>query len=235
MHQQDKKGFTIIELMLAMSVVALLLLAIATMTMQMITIMTKGNTFRELNAAGRTINDDFTREFNSIYGLGEWTGKVVNDPTTDAYYVRNGDSGAFCDGKSSYLWNLYNNRRRDIANDIHFQNGDPIRLVRASDPTRSYCQDKNLWTRVPNNSNVKNILSEGETGLMLYDIQFSTAPKLIDNASNQSIVNIAYVLGTKNDNNQINVAGMNCNPTGQYKDYCAINKFDITVRTLGRK
>ena len=64
MHQQDKKGFTIIELMLAMSVVALLLLAIATMTMQMITIMTKGNTFRELNAAGRTINDDFTREFN---------------------------------------------------------------------------------------------------------------------------------------------------------------------------
>ena len=70
---------------------------------------------------------------------------------------------------------------------------------------------------------------------MLYDIQFSTAPKLIDNASNQSIVNIVYVLGTKNDNNQINVAGMNCNPTGQYKDYCAINKFDITVRTLGRK
>ena len=97
MHQQDKKGFTIIELMLAMSVVALLLLAIATMTMQMITIMTKGNTFRELNAAGRTINDDFTREFNSIYGLGEWTGRVVNDPTADAYYVRNGDSGAFCE------------------------------------------------------------------------------------------------------------------------------------------
>ena len=139
--------------------------------------MTRVNTFRELKCGWLELLTMILRvSLNSIYGLGEWTGKVVNDPTTDAYYVRNGDSGAFCDGKSSYLWNLYNNRRRDIADDIHFQNGDPIRLVRVSDPTRSYCQDKNLWTRVPNNSNVKNILSEGETGLMLYDIQFSTAP-----------------------------------------------------------
>ena len=48
------------------------------------------------------------------------------------------------------------------------------------------------------------------------------------------IINIAYVLGTPNNNDiRMNAGSQNCE--GNVKsNYCAVNKFELTVRTLGR-
>ena len=60
-----KKGFTIIELMLAMSAVAGLMIAVAGLIIQMTNTITRGTTYRDLNAASRTINVDLTKTLNS--------------------------------------------------------------------------------------------------------------------------------------------------------------------------
>ena len=74
---------------------------------------------------------------------------------------------------------------------------------------------------------------------MIYDIRFYSKEALHDQGTNQRMVNISYVLGTGDANRGlIDMSNMNCRPPSNaqgMEDYCAINKFDLTVRTLGRR
>lgn len=244
MIQQHKKGFTIVELMLAMTLVSILLVAVASAIIHMSSIMTKSKTMKELNSVGRVINSDFTRIFNSMEAIYGWN--EVNPSSSasrNSVYVKlpNG-SGAFCSGVYSYVWNSassLNNANQPSA-EVPFRyagvgvNDTSIRLIRIRDNARQYCSNERLWSQIPNNSlNVTNLLPLGETGLMIYDINFRKVHS--DVTSNQSFINIQYVLGTKNDNGQINTFGLSCNPSAQYRDYCSINRFDLNVRTMGRR
>lgn len=234
MHQ-TKKGFTIIELMLAMTIVSLLVIAIATMTIQITTIITKGKTMKELNVAARSINSDFTEKFNSIQTIWGWDGRTsVTAAAAGASYVSNVDGGALCTGDFSYVWNtaraLQNgNGPAQYAGSVD----NSIRLVRIKDVSKLYCTDKNSWTQIPLNSNeTTEILSAGEIDLMIHEIRFS-APS-VDPVSGQSLINIQYVLGTRNQDGA-SITMNQCQPTNEFRDYCAINKFDLTVRTIGRR
>lgn len=248
MIQGVKKGFTITELMLAMSFVSILLVAIATMTMQLSKIYTKGNTMRDLSSSGRTINDDFTHTFNSIPSF-DWQ-SVKTSPTPGANYVQKQDgSGAFCSGTYSYLWNnakTLNDPNSVSAISVRYKNtgvkDTSIRLVKVSDPNGGYCSGGNDWSQIERgdsgNKQTIDLLPEGESGLMLYGIQFNSDNNLVDEVTNQRVISISYVLGTKNDDGNVSVTsgGATCNPDNKSgQDYCAINKFDLTVRTLGRK
>ncbi|MDO4902010.1 MAG: prepilin-type N-terminal cleavage/methylation domain-containing protein [bacterium] len=227
---QTKKGFTIIELMLAMTMVSMLMLAIAMMVMQMMSIMTKGNTFRELNSAGRTINDDFTRTFNSLNNIDGWNGGASdNIESSNSVYVNTNTWGAFCTGKDSYIWN-----RRDGDVVRYSDSSDRVKLIRISDPAKIYCRPASTGGAMShlesvNRNDAKELIGQGEVDLRVYDIMFSRLAQ--DNLSNQSIIKISYVLRTAHDG-EINQP--NCNPANQLRDYCAINKFELVVRTLGR-
>lgn len=231
MIREVKKGFTIMELLLAMSILSLLLLAIAMMTMQMTNIIAKGTTFKELNSAGRTINSEFTKTLNSIDGMGSWSGN-----SGDSYYRTEGGGGAFCTGKVSYLWNTNDSLESGNGRIGYASGSSIIRLVKVRDAARAYCADTNRWHQVPSDTNqTTEILAAGETDLRLYNIQFSSNSNLKDSASGQTVINIGYVLGTpKTSGVQLNSGTMNC--TGDTKNnYCAVNKFELTVRTLGRQ
>ena len=91
-----------------------------------------------------------------------------------------------------------------------------------------------VWTKVPHDDTVTEILSNSEVNLQLHSISFSSGGNLINRPSNQMIINIAYVLGTPNNNDiRMNAGSRNCE--GNVKsNYCAVNKFELTVRTLGR-
>lgn len=228
---QTKKGFTIIELLLAMTVVSFLVIAIAIATIQMSSIMTKGKTMKELNIASRSINKEFTEKFNSTQAIWGWDGQAPSGGSNSSY-VSDANGGAFCTGDFSYLWNtaqILNSNEREAP--VRYAGGDPIRLVRVRDTARDYCTETRNWGNIPDDRNITSeIISAGEIDLMLYDIQFRAR---IDETSGQSLINIQYVLGTKSDNGQINAN--QCQPNSNLKDYCAINKFDLTVRTIGRR
>lgn len=218
------------ELMLAMGVIAFLLLSVAGLIIQMTNTITRGTTYKDLNAASRTINADLTKTFNSTSVLDGWDGQNNNNE----YYRVVGGSGAFCTGSVSYLWNT---NLKESGALIVYRDNNPVRFVKIRDTAKSYCSNtarSTVWRNVPRNDTVTEILSNSEVNLQLHSISFTSGGNLISSSSNQMIVNIAYVLGTPdNDDIRMNAGSRNCE--GNVKsNYCAVNKFELTVRTLGR-
>ena len=178
-QEGTKKGFTIMELMLAMGVIAFLLLSVAGLIIQI------------TNATSRTINADLTKTFNSTSILDGWDGRN----NSNEYYRVVGGSGAFCTGSVSYLWNT--NLEGSGALIVHSGDNSPIRFIKVRDTAKSYCSDNaqsTVWRNVPRDNTVTEILSNSEVNLQLHSISFSSGGNLINRPSNQMIINIAYSL-----------------------------------------
>src|SRR5687768_8731757 len=107
MNHVNAKGFTLIELMLAMTFISVLLVAIAMTTIQISNIYTKGITLREVDQAGRTLSNELQRNISASVPF-DVTPKKDDSPATEdsKYVVRNEDGGRLCLGKYSYLWNF---------------------------------------------------------------------------------------------------------------------------------
>lgn len=133
--KNNKKGFTIIELMLAMAFLGTMLMAIATLVMRITNIYQKGLALRGVNSIGRELISDLTRTIDSsptnIKVNPEFGHDItVNDlkPVFTNYFLSidnasTGEqySGIFCTGSYSYVWNtaptIVKSRDSDTAND----------------------------------------------------------------------------------------------------------------------
>lgn len=118
--EEQKKGFTLIELMLAMAFLGTMLVAIAALVMRVTNIYQKGLSLRAVNTNGREIISDLTRtitsspthlKVNPEYSNNEITGKNLKQALAK-YYLSVEDashteqySGVFCTGSYSYIWN----------------------------------------------------------------------------------------------------------------------------------
>lgn len=118
-----RKGFTMIELMLAMGFLATLLITIALLVNMIAGIYQKGLSLRAVNATGRQLVDELSRvvggsPISSGINPVDLNGNgILNDDDIAAslrtYFVSNtetpmgGDqlNGAFCTGSYSYIWN----------------------------------------------------------------------------------------------------------------------------------
>ncbi|MDR2063877.1 MAG: type II secretion system GspH family protein [Candidatus Nomurabacteria bacterium] len=125
-----KKGFTLIELMLAMLYVALLLVTIATLIMHVMDSYKKGMAIKEVNINARSIIDDITQTVANappigslINDAGEATYKPPEEGNTvgqTSYYremrtsVNNRiDGGILCTGNYSYIWKHADRQKSD--------------------------------------------------------------------------------------------------------------------------
>ena len=118
--EEQTKGFTLIELMLAMAFLGPMLVAIAALIMRVTSIYQKGLSLRAVNTNGREIISDLTRtitsspthlKVNPEYNNNDITGKNLKQALAK-YYVSVEDaahteqySGVFCTGSYSYIWN----------------------------------------------------------------------------------------------------------------------------------
>lgn len=135
MMKNTKKGFTFIELTLALTFVTLLLLTIAWLTIHITSTYEKGLTMKAVNATSKEIIDDFSRAIatSPARSVDSLCGSIyTNNPSNpnDAYdkcvednarkfsyqqrygtVMINGTAtqvpvnGAFCTGRYSYIWN----------------------------------------------------------------------------------------------------------------------------------
>jgi len=185
------KGFTLIELSLAIAFISVLMLSIGVITLNIISIYQKGLTIRALNSTGRLIVDDMKRSVAG--GLGNLSKDACADFADHAsayskcladkakitmyqqYYATiniNGTNrsvpvyGVLCTGTSSYVWNT--GYAIGASTDLHATvtaNGSDLkdfRLLKFSDPTRNACrQNVNFSTYEANYSKV-NVGSEYE-------------------------------------------------------------------------
>jgi len=85
------RGFTIIELMLAMTFLSFVLVFIVLTLVQMVRTYDKGLTIKQINQAGRTVTEDIAKSVR-----GEQPGEVVLTHVPEGY---------LCVGDTLYIWN----------------------------------------------------------------------------------------------------------------------------------
>lgn len=222
MRQYNKKGFTIIELMLAMGFVSALLLAIAMTVIQIGNIYNRGVTYKDVNQAGITLAIELQRSINSSAPF-DLSGK----------YIIQDWGGRLCTGQYSYIWNYAKN----IADSSLPKNGyvgsltDVIGFVKVTDTTGDYC--KNPYPSIIKKDAVE-LLNEGQNKLAIHSFSIRSEPSAYDEKTGQRLYSISFLLGT---NEQTALTGsdsdIQCklpNDANANPSYCAINQFNIVAR-----
>lgn len=169
MHQKNKQsGFTIIEISLAMAFIATLLIAVLTVSMQMMSLYNKGLTIKDVNTVARStvrdIQDSVAQSSSAIKLVAATPGASVATTLQDAstaqlhYYnyfdatnpIKSG-GGRLCTGSFTYIWN-YQKAFAAYAPDpggefesvqyIKNPAGDfePIRFIKVRDEARDLCK-----------------------------------------------------------------------------------------------
>jgi len=227
---RDSKGFTLIELMLAMTFIAVLLIAIALTTIQISNIYNKGITLRETNQVGRSVSEELQRSIASSSPF-DVTPKVDNSPATatSKYVVRDG-GGRLCIGSYTYAWNY----GKAIAGGAGapailntYTNGTPVRFAKIADSGGALCADPTLNI---DSTKATEMLATGDRDLVLHSFAISRTAN--DPTTGQSIYSVSMLIGT-NDQQQLTTDNASCKPPSAGagdESYCSVNQFDLIAR-----
>ena len=231
-HVVKQRGFTLIELMLAMAFISVLLLAIALTIIQIGTIYNRGMTLKEVNQSARTISDDITR---SIAGSESFS-LATN-------YVAQPTGGRLCVGQYSYLWNyaksLQDSSRIQFTDTTQNAKG-PIRFVKISDSSGSYClrqangQYPNI--RVNDSNKASELLKAGDRTLSIHQFSIRSTANATDATTGQQLYNISFTIGT-GDVIALNSDQTSCLPPNDPNSdfaYCTVQQFKLAVRAGNR-
>ena len=228
MSQDSKKGFTLIELMLAMTFISVLLIAIALTTIQISTIYTKGITLREVDQAGRTVSDELQRSIASSVPFNT-TPKSVTTPTSK-YVVRDG-GGRLCLGDYSYAWNYGSALRGGAGAPAvynKYSDGSEVRFAKVEDAGGALCANDSVQTI--DKSKASDLLTSGDRDLVMH--QFTISQTAENDEIGQALYAISMVIGT-NDREQLTANDASCKPPAEGagdEAYCSVNQFDIVAR-----
>lgn len=235
---QSKKrqmtGFTIIELMLAMTFVTLLLLAIAGLTIHIGSLYNKGLTLKYVNESGGAISRDLQTTIASAPPFN-----ADDSGDTEQYKNVPDRGGRLCLGTYSYAWNYPKALSGDPSYPLYTEFKIPggggvipkIRFIKTRDPSSSLCT--NPATAALDYGEPVELLSEGERELAI--TKFAIIEAARDGVSGQSLYAVDFSVGTANGS-KFDVTGSECAPpstTEQYEDFCGVNKFSVVVRANG--
>ena len=230
-HVVKNQGFTLIELMLAMTFVSFLLLAIAMTVIQVGNIYSRGMMLKDVNQTARDISADFIR---SMGGSG-----YIN-PSTDFKQVTSSGlkvGGRVCLGTVSYVWNYGEARQRNHADLVKDSHGNAVGLVKIVDPTKKYCTVVSgslpKVISAGDEATMSRVLREGDRTMDLYQFDLITDPLAVDAATLQRLVTIQYTIGSGNYT-ALNDARTACKGPGEPDadlQYCTVEQFNVTLRT----
>lgn len=239
-NTSSSAGFTLVELSLAMAFIAVLLLAVAMLTMQIGSIYRKGLTIRAVNQAGQLISTDMERTLNtssvqSVATAGDATGARL------------------CAGTMVYAWNYgasIDNNDPNIFN--KFGNGfgavttpqpRTIRMVKFLSLGIDYCHKDpllNKYAHIP--STATDLLSGGDVDLVVHKFSITMnggipgQPVTGDTHGEQRLYLVSITIGS-NEQAILNGDTTGCQQSGTRVDdeYCAINQFTFTSRAGHRQ
>lgn len=227
-----QQGFTIIELMLAMSFVAALLLAVALTILQIGTIYNKGLTLKEVNQTGRSISDDLTRN------IGASTAFSVNTNYVSIPNV----GGRLCTGQFSYIWNYANALQNNATGITEYATSTtPVRFVKVPDAANAYCARNGAPLLYPDIraadvSKAVELLKTGDRTLSIHQFSLFSPPNGSDPLTGQQVYTLSFTIGTGE------VAALTSDQTaclppgspGSNFSYCAVQQFTLVIRAGNR-
>lgn len=217
-----KNGFTIVELMLAMTFLSALLVIIAMTVIRVGNIYNRGLTIKDVNQAGRSIIRDLQESVSQSRSFN-----------ISVNYVNKDFGGRLCLGQYSYIWNysrtlLLAPALVDKAHSNVDKNNKMMRFIKVPDNTGKYCSTPDL--EIDTGSGVQNLLGTDDLTLAMYD--FSITNSAIDSKTLQGLYYISFTVGTDNAA-VVDATAKSCTPdsAGQLDiNYCSINQFNMVVR-----
>lgn len=221
MNHSTNKGFTIIELMLAMSFVAFLMLAIAMTTIQISNIYTRGITLREVNQVGRAVIDDLQRTVGA---------SAPFDVATNYKTQTNG--GRLCLGAYTYVWNTGAALEAGGAGIYKYNDAGntPVHFARVADAGSNLCKTP---TSVINKAQSTELLMSGERDLAIHSLSVNAGAKTAALGEGQGLYAITMVIGTNGGSELITSGNGSCKPPADAEgeqEYCSVNQFSVIVR-----
>jgi len=239
---QRIKGFTIIELLLAMTFISALLLAIALTIVQVANIYNRGIILKEVNQTSRAISDELESSLRSS--------STFSTEADDKRYVNNQWGGRMCLGQYSYIWNYgsaleaVNENRNQYSgpntsgNVVIGSNGTPryeISFVKVPDAGGTYCiaNGQGVYPKI-SPTNAVELLRSGDHSLVFHSFKVDSNATSKDALSAQQLYKVTYVLGTdklsaiKTDLTGCKAPG----ETGSDLNYCAAEQFTLVLRVV---
>lgn len=236
-NKKRQAGFTIIEMILAMTFVAALLIGIALAVIKLGSTYNRGITVTEVNQAGRDLNTEFTQALRAAGPMEESDSLVAVQKETTAV------GGRLCTGQVSYVWN-YASALQSMPADgtvMRYAGATPtdesrwVRLVRIVDTDRSYCTITTggyKMKSIPGGAVVTELIKPGDRRLNIYDLSFKNVSE--DDASGQRMYSLIYTIGAGNATATVkNTEGTTCRPPDDPLadiDYCTVQQFETVIR-----
>lgn len=233
------QGFTLIELMLAMTFVSVLLVAIAMTVIQMANIYNRGMTVKELNQASREVTDDLRRTAASSE---VFAANVDGSDTADFFIIRTGSTaigGRLCMGSESYIWNYTSAVEAGTDANLTRVIGDtePIRFVKVADTGKTYCMKSGTTLSKPNilaadATTMTTLVKPGDHSLGVLNVTLSSQASAYDAGTGQRMYTMGYILGT-GQTSAMNLSNYSCLPPSDANSnltYCNIQPFSIVLR-----
>lgn len=220
-------GFTIVELLLAMSFVTVLLLAIAVTVIQMGNIYNKGLTMKAVNESSRTISADLQQTIGQAMPFDEASFQAQRHQGTD---MNDSDGGRLCTGVYTYVWN-YGKSLSDPVN-TYVSGDETIRFVRVRDVGGQYCAD---MTKRIDTADATDMLSTDDGGLAIHN--FDIKRVAYNESLNRAIYRIVLEIGTSDQgalerSMALHTMDTSCKPPADndsQQDFCAVNTFEFTA------
>lgn len=226
--KQSKKGFTLVELSIALVFISFLLLIIATTTIQIANTYNQGLTIKSAAQAARSIVSDLQQEIRAVQPFSLDTDFV--DIETSNGVV----GGRLCLGTFSYIWNyaqpLNNN---DTGSNVYTDSTSNIRFVKVQDTSKYYCQ--NLDAKIDRTKS-QDLLILGDKTLSMYSFNITSPVDLnYDSGTNTRNYYVEFYLGSKNPDYIVDSTGQgdfrckNSEEQGSNLTYCVVKLFSISV------
>jgi prepilin-type N-terminal cleavage/methylation domain-containing protein len=239
MSRAASRGFTLIELMLAMAFISVLLLAIAMTIIQIGTIYNRGITLKEVNQTARTISDELRRGVAASQAF-----------SLDSKLLTTSAGGRLCLGQYSYVWNLGKALSANDSEVVKFDDAsltDTIRLLRIPDAAGIYCAPdtenggplyRNIRSEDANVTQNKTVelLKAGDRTLSIHQFDISSDEGARDATTGQQLYTIQFALGTGNVE-ALTSDQTACLPPGAPGSdfaFCTVQQFTLVVRAGDR-
>lgn len=237
----NAKGFTLVELLLAMTFISTLLLAIAMTIVQIASIYNHGMIIKEVNQTSRALTQELDRAVRASSSFSILP--------ADRQYVNNAWGGRLCLGQYSYVWNYGTalsavNANRNMyssinpAGNIIVDGGttrSEISFVKVLDPAGSYCVPNGTGAYPAiNPTNAVEMLRSGDHSLAIHALTVTSTATAKDTLSAQALYKISFTLGTSKidalNNNQTGCKAPN--EVAADPNYCAVEQFTIVLRAV---
>lgn len=105
---RKERGFTMVELMLAMALVTFIFLFTLTVLTQLLTTYNRGLALTQINQAIRQLDNDIGKELR-FSSPGAFNNKYYDSSGNVTANLKESAAGVFCTGTVAYVWNVGNN------------------------------------------------------------------------------------------------------------------------------